>query len=91
MNVIIEISNEKNKIKDSNTRDMNVNIVNNDFIIDYLNFDITIWNMNIRYENEFTDLLNTKILVLNAKTVTENVFIVLYDVYILMLDSNMLI
>ena len=91
MNVIIEISNEKNKIKDSNTWDMNKNTVYNDFVTDYLDSDTTIWDMNIWYENEYIDLLSIKILVLNAKTVTESVFTVLCDVHILMLDSNMII
>ena len=56
MSVIIEILNEKNKKKDSNIRNLSKNTVYNDFITDYLNSDITIWNMNILYENEYTVL-----------------------------------
>ena len=54
MNVIIEILNEKNKKKDSNTRNLDEITVYNDFIIDYLNSDTTIRDMNILYENEYT-------------------------------------
>ena len=56
MNVIIEILNEKNKIRNSNIWNMNKNIDYNDFVIDDLNFDTIICDMSILYENEYTVL-----------------------------------
>ena len=42
MSVIIEILNEKNKKKNSNTRNLSKITVHNDFIIDYLSSDTII-------------------------------------------------